>query len=364
MRIAFLHQPDDPYAEVRIKYFVSKGHDVYSIVFPKKVKQKHIEGVKIIALPEILVNRIPVLKRFLYGRRIRQLTCHFQIDIFYVISALNSLYLWASEAKRNVLEIQGSDVIIAPQKTGMIKKFYKYFWKYADAITQDSQLSETCGRQFMPAGILNETIEIGVDFQIFNENIEPGAITKKFNLNNRPIVFHSRNMTKLYNVDTLIESLPIVKKQFGNICYILTGNKNDLTKKSQKLLKQKQLDENIIFCGRLDHTSEIKYYYKDADVVVSVPSSDSSPFSVYEAMATKTPVIVSDLPWFTGKFIPNKHLLPVPVRNSTLLAEAIIKVLGKKVQLDVDSSFQIVFNQINMVTENEKLEMLFNEILK
>ena len=63
----------------------------------------------------------------------------------------------------------------------------------------------------------------------------------------------------------------------------------------------------MIFTGRLDHNKEIKYYYADADVCVSIPSSDSSPFSVYEAMATKTPVIVSDLPWVSENFDKNEH---------------------------------------------------------
>ena len=40
MKLAFLHQPNDPYSEVRINYFISKGFDVYSITFPKKSKQR------------------------------------------------------------------------------------------------------------------------------------------------------------------------------------------------------------------------------------------------------------------------------------------------------------------------------------
>ena len=37
--------------------------------------------------------------------------------------------------------------------------------------------------------------------------------------------------------------------------------------------------------------------YRAADVVVSIPSSDSSPRSVWEALACGRPVVVSDLPW-------------------------------------------------------------------
>ena len=103
MRIAFLHQPNDPYTETRIKYFLSKGHNVFSIVFNKKIKQKPYDGLTIINLPKHFINRIPFVKRYIYAFNIRTITKEKDIDVFYVISALNCLYLLASSAKRNVL---------------------------------------------------------------------------------------------------------------------------------------------------------------------------------------------------------------------------------------------------------------------
>ena len=63
MKIAFLYQPNDPYTEVRIKYFVSKGYEVFSIVFNTKVKQKPLLGVTIIPLHYNPLAKIPFLKR-------------------------------------------------------------------------------------------------------------------------------------------------------------------------------------------------------------------------------------------------------------------------------------------------------------
>jgi glycosyltransferase involved in cell wall biosynthesis len=363
MRIAFLHQPNDPYTSVRIRYFLSRGYIVFSIVFPSNSKQKPIDNLNILTLPDLLINRIPLLKRIIYGYCISQITKRNKIDILYIISALNSFYLWTSSARKNILEIQGSDVIFVPQKFIFLKPFYRFFWRFADGITQDSQLAAECGKKYMPGSVPNSTIEIGVDFQIFNSKVKSGIMINKLGLKDRLIVFHSRSIRKLYNVDILIQSIPLVKEKFTNICYVLTGDHAQLGRNSKKFIKQNKLESNIIFCGRLDHVSEMKYYNKDSDVVVSIPSSDSSPFSVYEAMATKTPVIASDLPWINGKFIPDKHLLIVPVRSSKLLAEAILKVLGKEIKLDVSAAYQLVFRNINMVTENEKLEAFLHNII-
>lgn len=361
MRIAFLHQPNDPYTEVRIKYFLSKGNEVYSIVFCKNEKQKKIKGLKIIELPDLIFHKLPFVKRILYGLHIRRYTNLYKIDILYIVSALNCFYLFTSKAKRNFLEVQGSDVIRTPERFPPLRLYYRLFWRFADGITQDSKLAQEKGKGYLPKKkIINEIVEIGVNFNVFNTNVTKGVIRKKYELGNRPIVFHSRGLRRLYNIDILIESLTIVKKQFDDVCFMLTGNKNDFDKKIINFIKEKQIENNIIFCGRLDHTSEMKYYYRDANVSVSIPSSDSSPFSVYEAMAIKTPIIVSGLPWLKDKFTPGKHLVTVPDRDPYALAEAIVQVLEKKIQLDLDSSYQVVYQRINMVKENDKLEELFN----
>jgi glycosyltransferase involved in cell wall biosynthesis len=242
-----------------------------------------------------------------------------------------------------------------------LKTFYRILWKYADGITQDSELAKQKAKVYLPENVVNETIEIGVDFNVFNPSIEKGSIRKKYNLGGRPIIFHSRSIAKIYNLDTIIRSIPIVREQVSKICYLFTGDFESLNQGSKKYIIDHNLHNNVIFCGRLDHETEMKFYYADADITVSVPSSDSSPFSVYEAMATKTPVIVSDLPWLDGKFTHGKHLLTVPVQNELALAAAIINLINNEVILDVESAYSIVFDKINMLVENERLGLLFEK---
>ena len=67
-------------------------------------------------------------------------------------------------------------------------------------------------------------------------------------------------------------------------------------------------------------------YYQAADVCVSIPSSDSSPRSVWEAMACGCPVVVSDLPWVHELIEPERDALVVPI-EAAALAGAIGRVL-------------------------------------
>jgi glycosyltransferase involved in cell wall biosynthesis len=364
MKIAFLHQPNDPYTQVRIKYFVSRGHDVYSIVFNTNKKQKPITGLNVIYLPDKHFIHFPFMKRLIYGKVINDITSKHNIDILYVISALNSYYIKASSAKNNILEIQGSDVIRGPKKFPFLKLFYKYYWIFADAITQDSMLAQEMGFKYGASKKNNKVIEIGVDFSIFNKDVTKGIARERMGINkDDPIVFSSRGMKSIYNIATLIKTIPIVKKRFSSVKFVFASNYGNLPDDMKKFINLNNLNDNIIFTGWLDHEKEMPYYNRDADVMVSVPSSDSSPFSVYEAMATMTPVIVTDLPWLKDKFIHGKHLVSVPVRDEKTLSVEIINVLGENRSIDKEAAYKIVFEKINMEIENLRLENLMKSLM-
>ena len=105
-KIGFIHQPNDPYVMVRIEYFLSKGYDVYSIVFEKNNQiQKKLKILKILVLKKRFVSKIPFLKRLIFLIKFK-ITRKYKLDILHVVSALNSFYLYSSKSKVNVLELE------------------------------------------------------------------------------------------------------------------------------------------------------------------------------------------------------------------------------------------------------------------
>jgi len=365
MRIAFLHQPNDPYTVIRLKYFISQGHRVYSITFPKKNKQQSkIDGLINIELPELLINRIFLLKRIVYIWHIYKITKSIDLDILHIVDAKSMIMSVFSRSKKTIVQNQGSDVLKIPEIYPWLIIIYKLFYKYADAVIQDSKIAQDAGLKYGASEKNNKVIEIGVDFSVFNDKVNKGIARKKLGLTLEDrIVFSSRGMASIYNIDTIIKSIPKVKVKFPDVKYVFASNYGSFSQEMEKFINSKNLNDNIIYTGFLNHTEEMPYFYRDSDVVVSVPSSDSSPFSVYEAMATLTPVIVSDLPWLEGKFITEKHLITVLPKNENMLAEKIINVLKGEHTLDLESSYDIVHDKINMFKENKRLECLYKMIL-
>jgi glycosyltransferase involved in cell wall biosynthesis len=67
--------------------------------------------------------------------------------------------------------------------------------------------------------------------------------------------------------------------------------------------------------------------YRAADVVLSIPSSDSSPRSVWEALACGRPVVVSDLPWARDELEDGRHAVLAPL-DAAAIANAIEEAIG------------------------------------
>ena len=302
MKIAFLHNANDPYTLQRIRYFISKKHIVYSIIFPSSKEQIEIDNLNVIKLPDLRINNVFMLKRVIYFHHIYILTKKLKLDIFHVVNTQTIILAFFAKSKKKVIENQGSDVLLIPKRFIWIKYIYNFFYNYVDAVVQDSMLSKKAGIKYGAPIENNEVINIGIDFSIFDYKIQFGDIRKKIGISSNDfMVFSSRGYKELYNIDTILKSIKLVRKYFENIKYVFALDSEKLNQNDLKYIEVNNLKDNIVFTGYINH-NEMPSYYKDSNLVISIPSSDSSPFSVYEAMAMKTACIVSDLPWVKENF--------------------------------------------------------------
>ena len=111
------------------------------------------------------------------------------------------------------------------------------------------------------------------------------------------LIFSPRAITPLYNIDTIIEALYDLKEMKLRFkCMFSFAFGGDYYSRLQRKIKALGLEDYVIWLGYVRY-EDMQLYYNASDIVISVPSSDSSPKSVYEAMFCGTPVIISDLEW-------------------------------------------------------------------
>jgi len=160
-----------------------------------------------------------------------------------------------------------------------------------------------------------------------------------------PVIFSPRYQIHepLYNLDIIIQALPLVRKSYSNaVCIQLYDGSR---KQERRALEKMAADSGVLESYKLIETvdnQEMPYFYNLADIMVSVPSSDGFPVSVLEASACGTPMIVTGLDYTKEWFTNGENGILVPVRDPVSLANAVVRLLG-------DNSLRL-----RMIEENRK----------
>lgn len=159
----------------------------------------------------------------------------------------------------------------------------------------------------------------GVDLDTFApvNGVRP-ELRESLGLGIGPVILSPRSLTPVYNPETILAAFALVA---------------EVRPRAELLLKHMGAGAppvaeapGVRIIGHVPY-EQMAAYYQAADVCVSIPSSDSSPRSVWEAMACGCPVVVSDLPWVRELIEPGRDALVVPVEPEAV-AGAILRVLG------------------------------------
>jgi glycosyltransferase involved in cell wall biosynthesis len=194
----------------------------------------------------------------------------------------------------------GSDVFGAPPLALLADRFVL---RRADIAMSDStalldrlvDLGARPDRRFL--------LNWGVDLNLFTPGDRSNA-RRMLGLRDVPTILSPRGLRGLYNPRTIVEAF------------------RQLTKDVDAQLVLKHIDSEAPDLGPLPEgvrlVGHVPYermadFYRAADVTVSLPSSDSSPRSVWEAMACGSPTLISDLPWVHELIRDGSHALVVPV---------------------------------------------------
>lgn len=181
----------------------------------------------------------------------------------------------------------------------------------------------------------------GIDLDLFPAEMSVKDVNKRYNLSDEKIVMFSGKLTKYKGVKYLIQA---AKKINGVI--IITGDGPERAN-LEKLVKDLGIS-NVRFLGFIGNHDLIALYYR-AEVCV-VPSVWDEPLGlvVLEAMATKTPVVVTrkgGIPLmvkdgYNGFFVRPRNSREIAEKVNLLLSnEALRRKMGEKARQTVIERF-------------------------
>ena len=338
MKILFCCSADDWHMEHWIKYW-SDNHEVLIItdLYYHTKKLKFSNNVKIIEMKGVLsflIKKYKVNNKFWsYVNKIISII-HYSLVINKIALSENvdyvhahSLYYGAICFNINkrvpvIFTPMGSDIIIHAQKSIAHRIFAIMAFKRSNIVTGDSFLLQEKGLLVGASLNNNYIIQNGVDSKLFFPGVDKRYQLFKLDRSDI-IIFSPRSLAKLYNIKTILEAIYILKNRKINVYCLLTYAFGDeYIDDLKNYANTKGIKENLIWLGYLNQ-SKMPEIYNSSDIIVSVPDSDSSPKSVYEAMFCKKPVILSDLTWTNEFFKDGNYFLRVHPKDSVGLANSI-----------------------------------------
>jgi glycosyltransferase involved in cell wall biosynthesis len=172
-------------------------------------------------------------------------------------------------------------------------------------------------------------------------------------------------MSEFYGIEILIDAFNIFHKQFPSVYLLLIGKCEDnLFNLYKSKVRKYQLEEYIIFTGKLTNTDIPQYLVTATALVlaspVSIRNSVSLPYKLGEYLAAKRPVIVTGVGAIPSILHDGIDAFIAEPGNPNSLCEKLIKCLsmtdeerslmGKKGQ-------EVAYQLFNSVYHSHRLQM-------
>jgi len=141
------------------------------------------------------------------------------------------------------------------------------------------------------------------------------------------VVLSPRLLQPLYNIHLAVEAMPRILAAVPTALLLVTEYQADeaYATRLRRLAEAAEIGGRVRFIGRIDHTA-MPALYSLSEAVVSVPSSDGLPQSLFEAMACGTPIVLGRLPVYEEVVRDGKEALLVPL-ESAAVADAVRRLL-------------------------------------
>lgn len=371
MRIAYLSRGsggrhgDSTYDRLFLSKMVEKGYEVYFISYWPGERVK-VQGVKNLHFDIITMHSFRRMLMIQTALHLRKLLKKIKPDILHTGWIQDHGFLGALSGFHPTLSMPwGSDVLIKPDQSRLLKWITQFTLKQADMITCDCELVKKKIIELI--GCVSPKITVfpwGIDLSVFK--LYPNAsnqLRERLGWENKLILIMTRLFEPIYGIEFFINALPdVIRKQpnarvvFLNIGSLL----NDCRKKINEL----GLDRYVYFAGRVDRIT-VAHYLNLADIYVNTSLSDGTSCSLLEAMACGLPVITSDVPSYFEWVEDGVNGYIVPRRDSEILADRIIQLLDAELTRKKMSerNIQIANERADWEKNFGKLENIYQKLL-
>lgn len=255
----------------------------------------------------------------------------------------------------------GSDVHRSSRRMRAASRFAL---RRADLVMADAEdLLEGC-IELGAAADRTAVVQWGVDLKTFRPRPaeEKQRLKEELDLGPGPVVLSPRSLMPVYNIPTILEAFAAVGDRFSD-AQLLVKHMGEGS--VQMDLPSLPHPERVQMVGNVPY-ERMADYYAVADIVVSVTSSDGSPRSVWEAMASGVACVLTDLPWVHDLIVPGREALTVPVQDPEALAAALGELLADDVRRQAigAAGVDLVRRELDREVQMDRLAGLLGDLCR
>jgi glycosyltransferase involved in cell wall biosynthesis len=179
------------------------------------------------------------------------------------------------------------------------------------------------------------------------------------------IILSPKILQPFYRVHLVVEAMAIVRRSILHAVLVVSEYAADPTYREQiaRRIEELKLSEHVMFVGQIPY-EQMPSYYSLAEVSVGIPSSDSMPQALFEAMACGTPTILSRLPRYE-EIVQHEESAYFVDPDPEAIAAGIIRILDDAVLRNgiAERGRRIVVEQANLDKEAARVETRYRELV-
>ena len=245
--------------------------------------------------------------------------------------------------------------------------FHKFIMERVDRIIVHSKYEKIWTIKNNVPSEKIRTIPHGVNIENFTDKTYRDKFLKKYNVNNKMILYVGRLMRDYRNLEQLIIVMNDILKEYANVKLWLMGHSFDKVYENnlRKLIKSRNLVNNIKLIIKPSREDILGAYQVANVVVFPITNSDSFGIPLIEAGAARCPIISTNIGPAPELVINNKTGFLTELNDLNQLKEAILKILTdddleKEMGLN---GYKNVLNNFTWEIITEKINQVYEEIL-
>jgi glycosyltransferase involved in cell wall biosynthesis len=359
LRVLVAGWPNSPHVISWVAAVAAAGHEVHVAGRAPAQWPATTLAVNVYPLPD---EGPPLLRSFRMSRALADVAADVRPDLVHAHWLPELGWMAAREGLGPlVCSAWGSDVL---GMRGLGRRRSKLALEGSDLVLADSVHLAQATRELAGGNVAVEVVRWGLDLEQF----APGdAATARAAIgveHDGPLIVSVRGFDPIYNPELQLEAFARIRRDWTKARLLLKHPENGVPRRISAAIERLSLGTSVTVLGNVpsEHMPDV---YRAADAVLSVPSSDSSPRSVWEALACGRPVVVSDLPWARDELVPSRDAV-----LTSLNAEAIANAVGGVLD---DSAFSrrlgesgrsLARAELDLKVATARIDMLYRSVVE